>query len=162
MKQPDHRDEDRRPRRIEHRLDALATEEAAELAEIAQHLGTDWDTVQPPVQAGADHRAGHLFLDPPADPRQDPAARHLQPAKHQQCEGDDQRKEQQRVGAAARQDAVEDLHHVERRDEHQQVDAETEQPDDDKAEPDLRERSLKFRLHRLAHRQTNSRRCLGN
>ena len=41
VQQPDHRDENQRPRRIENRKDTFAAEEGAQLGDIAQRLSTD-------------------------------------------------------------------------------------------------------------------------
>ena len=128
--------EDRCPRRVEQRQQPLPGQERSERVQIAQRLGLP--------RAGITHRAfdqagehvGVQFMvQLAAQADQDAGAHMLQQRAGQDQAAGGHGQEDQRRDAARRQHPVVDLQHVQRPDQHQQIDEEAEHADDGKHRP---------------------------
>ena len=121
------RQDQRRPGSVEEGENAGARQELAHRVEVAARLsGIGSDPVETGLELGGQYPLAQELVHPAADPHQDPGADHFQQGHHAQQSYRDQGQHQQGRFAPAVQHAVVDLHHVQRRYEHQQVDERTE------------------------------------
>jgi hypothetical protein len=124
-----HRDEDRRPGRIEERRHGRGADEVAHLLQVVQ-AGADIRPSGPRRRQGRIEQIGaHGIVPPAAEPRRRDAPQPVEHAQHQHAHGGDQREIQERLDPVGEQHPVEDLEHVDRRDQDQEVDRTTQQRD---------------------------------
>jgi hypothetical protein len=126
---------DRNPGRVEKRKEAVAGQELAQRVQIAQGLGRGVHAAackrlfETRVEQALAQQRVQARTDPHHDPRPNP----LQPTHRGQQEQHDQRQHQQGRQARAGDRPVIDLQHVERGNQHQQVDEKTEEGNGKKA-----------------------------
>ncbi|MNN45685.1 hypothetical protein D3C81_1600320 [compost metagenome] len=128
MKQEQHRDIDRQPRRIKKRKQAVPGHELAQPGQIAERLGRRVlaTAVQCALETGPVDIPAEQDVEPGADTNHDPRAYPLQQAHRHQQEGQNDSQHGQRRQAAARDYPSVDLKHIEGRDQHQCVDEQAE------------------------------------
>jgi hypothetical protein len=152
VQQPDHGDEHERPRHIEDRKDAFAADEAAQLGEITERLAAGRAPHERFAHAGREYRPAKRAIEPGADAHQRLATDHFEDPENQQREGGGCGERQERLDVAARQHTIEDLEHIERRNQHQQVQEQAESADHSQAPPRFAKRGLEGgRLNVLPH-----------
>ena len=128
MQQVDHRQIDRHPGGIEQEGDATA-EEAPQAVQVAERV----HPVVPPRQHAVQRTLQRRGRQPPFQPfaklAKYPRADEIQRRHQRQSARRRQRQERECSQTARCQDPVEDLHHVERRGQHQDVDQQAESRD---------------------------------
>ena len=134
-----HRDIDRRPGKIEDRMDSHAGDELAEGVEIAQQLAARAGHARRAVDNCRHDAGGDSLVEANAGARQDARAHHVKTRqgekRHQQRNG----QHHQRDLAGARDHPVIDLQHVQRAGQIKQVDAKAEYRRGDKIAAALRQ-----------------------
>jgi hypothetical protein len=133
--QVDRRNIDGHPGGIEQRQHPRASQPRADHAEITQRLGPVGQVGQGGLQAAGEGLRCQMGLEPGAEAAQHAGADGIERRHHAECSQSDHAQQDQGWCAATGQDAVVDLHHVERRGEHQDIDAQAEQSDGEELPP---------------------------
>ncbi|MNO82587.1 hypothetical protein D3C76_738670 [compost metagenome] len=119
---------DRQPRRIEDGDQGRTGHELADAVQVAQHLRRVGAVfLEAALKGGIEYPLTQLGVQACAHLDHDLAAHPFQRTTERKEPEQNQAQHQQGGFIAAGQDAVEDLHHVDRRDQHQQVDHTAEQ-----------------------------------
>ena len=130
MEEVQREQEDRRPRHVDEGQEAVARRELPHRVEVAQWLGrielhrmqAALGHAQRHPEDGVEHAWSHALVEQDADPHHGARAERLQAGVDDVQDYRRQGDHDQRGLVAARQDAIVDLHHVERRHQHQHVD----------------------------------------
>ena len=112
---------DRRSRRIEHRQDHRAGQEAADLLEIGQRLELAVGAGLRGLGRGGEHRAAEPAFDIDRHAHQHEPPHHVEQDMGTDRDHDDQRQHDEGIEAAAGQHAVRHLEEIDRHGEHQGV-----------------------------------------
>ena len=143
MKEVDHQHVDRKPGRVEQREDADARKKAAQRGDVAQSVNVRCMA----RHTGACEQVGqHAGAEEPIEGKAGTGeqARPQDIQQQHEPEGTDGPRGEHRQGrvAAGSQYAIEDLHHVQRRRQHQDVDDEAEEPGVQEVGPEAGEQRM--------------------
>ena len=130
MQEADHGHEHGRPGRVEEGNHALAREERLDVGESpVRRPAVAAAAPEPGIHAGVDRRAAELALEPVADPGQELAPDVAQEPKDGGGAEGNQGEEEEGLVRAAAHDPVEDFHHVDGADQHEQIEEQAEGTD---------------------------------
>ena len=122
MQDEHHREENRRPRRIQNRIERRAGKGAADTREVAQALVRALRAIaQVDGDIRAEHGAGEPPFQPGAEADQHHAAQDIEGGHDEKRDRGDQNQDQEGIDASACQNPVEKLQHEQRRRQHQDV-----------------------------------------
>ena len=133
--QVDRRNIDGHPGGIEQRQHPRPGQPRADQAEIAQRLGPVGQVGQGGLETAGEGLRCQMRLEPGAEAAEHAGADGIERRHHAERSQGDHAQQDQGLCAATGQDAVVDLHHVERRGEHQDIDAQAEQSDGEELPP---------------------------